>query len=118
MTSIRLVFIFPLIALINLFIYVLQYPTLPSVEEDIGLMYMVAGHFSYLEFAFTEMTFPFTRDVANLARLAVAKARDGVSSKPDGVQALMAASPGSCTRDFVLDPLVDVRLTVISPPLP
>ena len=68
-------FIYPLTSLINLFIHVLQHPTLASVESDIDLMYVVSGHFSYLEFACFEMAFPFTRQIANLARRAVTTAK-------------------------------------------
>ena len=74
----RLVFVHPLTALINLFIYVIEYPSQPSAESDIALMYLVAGHFSYLEFVVSDLTFPFVRQLASLARATVSKAREGL----------------------------------------
>ena len=71
-------FVHPLTALINLFIYVIQYPSQPSAESDIALMYLVAGHFSYLEFVVPDLTFPFVQQLANLARATVSKAREGL----------------------------------------
>jgi hypothetical protein len=71
----RLVFVSPLTALINLFIYILQNPQSPSVDSDIGLMYLIAGHFSYLEYAVADRSFPFVAQIANLARLTANNAR-------------------------------------------
>lgn len=68
----------PLTALINLFIYILQNPLSPSAESDIGLMYMMAGHFNYLEFATSDRSFPFVPQLANMARLAVTRARESI----------------------------------------
>lgn len=45
-------------------------------------MYVVAGHFSYLEFAVADRSCPFVWQIANLARLAVSKAR-GRDLEPD-----------------------------------
>ena len=74
-------FVHPLTALINLFIYVIQYPSQPSAESDIALMHLVAGHFSYLEFVVPDLTFPFVQQLANLARATVSKAREGLPPK-------------------------------------
>lgn len=66
----------PLLAVINLFIYVLHYPTLPSADSDITLMYLVAGHFSYFEYATSDVAFSFPREMAHLARSMVIRMRE------------------------------------------
>lgn len=76
MLRIRLAFFFPLTALVNLFIHVLQHPEESSVDSDIVLMRIAAGHFSYLEYTIPELSFPLTRDLANLAQVAVYRARE------------------------------------------
>lgn len=38
-------------------------------------MYLIAGHFSYLEYAVSERSFPFVGQIANLARLTANNAR-------------------------------------------
>lgn len=76
----RLALFTPLVGLINLFIYVLKYPTLPTTYSDIALMDVAVGHFGRLEFASTDLAFPFTRDVASLARIMVEKTREGFPS--------------------------------------
>ncbi|KAH8650766.1 fungal-specific transcription factor domain-containing protein [Ilyonectria robusta] len=71
-----LAFFFPLTALIDVFIHVLQNPQESSVESDIVLMRIAAGHFSYLEFTIPEFSFPLTRDLPNLAQVAVRRSRE------------------------------------------
>ncbi|KAH6955744.1 fungal-specific transcription factor domain-containing protein [Ilyonectria sp. MPI-CAGE-AT-0026] len=69
-----LAFVAPMSALINLFAYVLQYPLLPTAESDIALLDQAAGYFSFLEYTMPELAFPFTRDVASLARISASRA--------------------------------------------
>jgi hypothetical protein len=70
----------PLVALVNLFIYILKYPTLPTADSDIALMHIAVGHFGRLEFASADQAFPFARDVTSLASVMVRKAREGFCS--------------------------------------
>jgi hypothetical protein len=69
----RLVFIVPVTALMNLFFYIIQHPTLDTVESDLDSMYRVCGHFNYLEYMSPGIKFSFPREVTNLARLVLAK---------------------------------------------
>lgn len=72
----RLAVFFPLLALLNLFIFVLQDPSLPSTSSDITLMEMIVGHFSYLEYeTANELRFPFTREIVRLSREVVRRAQ-------------------------------------------
>jgi hypothetical protein len=58
-----------MIGLINLFIHILKYPTGPSVRSDVALLDVAAGYFGHMEFiTAAELSFPFARDVAALAR--------------------------------------------------
>lgn len=77
LTKNRLVFFYPLLGLINVFVYVLKYLTLPSVLSDIALMDIVAGHFGYLEFySASKLSFPFAGDLTSIARAAVKRSRE------------------------------------------
>jgi hypothetical protein len=98
----RLALFTPLVGLINLFIYVLKYPTLPTANSDIALIDVAVGHFGRLEFASSDLAFPFTRDVASLARDLVRKTREGFPSGD-------ATSPpsDSLTEPAILDATFD-----------
>ena len=97
--------------MINLFIYVIQHPQDPAAESDIGLMYLVAGHFGYLEFAIPDMIFPFVRQIANLARSTVSKLRDRSSGKPDMGPGLDSPGLGGNTEPMHLESLEYVSRT-------
>ncbi|KAK6365277.1 hypothetical protein LTS17_011510 [Exophiala oligosperma] len=75
-----LVFTYPLTAFMNLFIYVLQYPTLNTVNADLDALDHVCGHFNYLEYLCPQLSFTFPREVTNLARLVVNKANANAKS--------------------------------------
>ena len=69
-------------SLINLFICVLKDPTSPTVSSDLALIDMVAGHFAHLDLATSsDMSFPFPREIAALARLTVTRALENVSAR-------------------------------------
>ena len=77
----RSAFYYPMVGLINLFISLLKNPTLPSAQSDVALLDMVAGHFAHMEFVTSsELAFPFTREVAALARSTVKKAKEESTS--------------------------------------
>jgi hypothetical protein len=77
----RLVLSFPLTAVFNLFVHVLQHPTLATTDSDINLMYTAAGHYSYLEFLSPDQKFPFVRELANVARKVASEAKVNLRSK-------------------------------------
>ena len=56
-----------------------------SLESDIALMRVVAGHFNYLEYIIPELSFPMARDLANLAQAAVYRARSGTGHTLDHI---------------------------------
>lgn len=63
--------------LVNLFIYILKNPLVPTVASDLSLMDVVVGHFGYLEFASSsELVFPFAREITSYARELVKRARE------------------------------------------
>jgi hypothetical protein len=84
-----LAFYYPMVGVINLFIYILKYPSLPSAQSDVALIDVVAGHFGHMEFiTSSELTFPFPREVSSLASRTVKKAREKSASNPNlGFQA-------------------------------
>ncbi|KAH4094357.1 hypothetical protein HBH96_204360 [Parastagonospora nodorum] len=75
-----LVFLYPLMALVHLFTHIVQYPYSPTVSSDIALMHVIGGHFNFLEYAISDMTWPFVREIANLTRKYVHKANKEVTS--------------------------------------
>jgi len=66
----------PIYALINLFIHILQSPQLPSVQSDLLVMDVGAGHFARMELATDfQISTPFVKDMAQMARNVVEDAR-------------------------------------------
>lgn len=64
-----------MIGLINLFMHILKFPSLPSARSDVALLDVAAGYFGHMEFiTCSELNFPFARDVATVARQTVNKA--------------------------------------------
>lgn len=64
-----LTFFFPLVGLINLFVYILKNPHAPSAASDLSLLDVVVGHFGYLQFiSSSQHVFPFPREIAAYAR--------------------------------------------------
>ena len=90
----RLAFYYPMVGLINLFVSVLKSPTLPSAQSDVALLDVAAGHFGQMEFVTSaELAFPFTREVAALARMTVKRAKERSSS-------IISPSPSDLGRQF------------------
>ncbi|KAL3249815.1 hypothetical protein ABHI18_011498 [Aspergillus niger] len=72
-----LVLYFPLVSVINLLIYILKYPSLPTTQSDIALIEVAAGHFSRLEYASADLARPFAREITHLARAVATAAEEG-----------------------------------------
>ncbi|KAE8141779.1 hypothetical protein BDV38DRAFT_268086 [Aspergillus pseudotamarii] len=71
-SSSPIVFYFPMLAVINLFIYILQTPTLETVESDLALLDLAAGHFAKVHFlTSSQVSFTFAREIVGLANKAV-----------------------------------------------
>ncbi|KAF7941637.1 uncharacterized protein EAE97_006474 [Botrytis byssoidea] len=93
-TPIWLAFYFPLVSAINIFIYILKYPALPTTSSDVALLDICTGHFSRLELASPDTALPFIREIARLARSTVESVKNS------------AASPGSLLGADVMAPSV------------
>jgi hypothetical protein len=64
-------------ALINLFVYILSKPGHSRVKSDLAIMDIGAGHFAQLEYHTDgEVTMPFTKEIAALARVAASRAKE------------------------------------------
>lgn len=84
----RLAFYYPMVGLINLFVSILKSPASLVAPSDVALMDIAVGHFGHLEFITTsELAFPFTREVAVLARETVKKARERSTVSNTGSEA-------------------------------
>lgn len=77
----RLTFFYPLVGLINLFIYVIQNPRSPTAQSDIALMDVIVGHFGFLGYITgAEVTSAFPRKVVSVARGVVDRASSNAST--------------------------------------
>lgn len=57
-----------MLGVINLFIYILKYPTLSSVHSDLALLDIATGHFGHVKLlTASELEFTFPREIATLA---------------------------------------------------
>ncbi|KAF9887171.1 hypothetical protein FE257_010425 [Aspergillus nanangensis] len=80
-SSSPIVFYYPMLAIINLFIYILQDPVAFTAQSDLALLDIAAGHFGQV-FLLTssQVSFNFPRDVVRIAeraiRLATTEAAD------------------------------------------
>lgn len=54
---------------------------LSTVQLDLDCMYRVSGHFNYLEYMSPDTKFSFPREVTNLARLVVARAKGDAKTR-------------------------------------
>lgn len=96
-------------AMLNLFTYILRFPSLPSVETDIHLLDMVAGYFGYLSFStLSHVTVSFAKEVTQWARAAVEKSRQNEKLQEQIPAALASASPALIAD---LQPIYDVSLS-------
>lgn len=103
-----MVFYFPMLAVINIFIFVCKYPTLESVQSDLALLDVAAGHFGHVHiFTSSVMSFPFCREVAFVADKAIKKA---ASRKNDANQGSLSSEPisGNMLHRYVSIPPIVV----------
>ncbi|KAH0842464.1 putative fungal specific transcription protein [Fonsecaea pedrosoi] len=72
-----LVFYFPILATMNLFLNTVRSPNNPSAQSDITLIDIVAGTFARLDYASSgHLSISFPREVADYARTLVSKSRE------------------------------------------
>ncbi|KAJ9614387.1 hypothetical protein H2200_002523 [Cladophialophora chaetospira] len=63
-----LVFYFPMVGLINLFLYILKYPSLTTALGDVSMLDIAVGHFGHLEvITASDLSYPFARELARIA---------------------------------------------------
>lgn len=57
-----------MVGLINLFLYILKYPSILSALGDVSMLDIAVGHFGLLEVTTAfELSYPFAREVARIA---------------------------------------------------
>lgn len=72
----RLVFYYPMVGLINLFLNILKNPSALTAASDVAVLDIVVGHFGHLEvLTSSELAYPFAREVAALAYKTVRKVK-------------------------------------------
>ncbi|KAB8212103.1 fungal-specific transcription factor domain-containing protein [Aspergillus parasiticus] len=71
-----IIFYFPMLAVINLFIYILKMPTLETVRSDLALLDLAGGHFAKVHFlTSSQVSFTFAREIVGLANKAARRAK-------------------------------------------
>ena len=66
-----------MVCLIKLFVSILKHPSSLATQPDVTLLDSAAGHFGHMEFiTANEQVFLFAREITDLARTTVAKARE------------------------------------------
>lgn len=108
----------PLYSLINLFIHILQDTQRSTVPSDLALLEIGASHFLRLEFSTnSEMSFPFTKELAVLARSAIdysnmlsvtLAAGDDIPHKAPGFPLGVGGPDGALDFQKMPDPLRNV----------
>ena len=64
----------PLVAVVGLFMHVLKYPQLSTVDSDISVLELGVGHFQWVDFATnSELRWPFVKRLPQWARMAKEK---------------------------------------------
>jgi hypothetical protein len=72
-----------MLAVINLFVYILKIPTLETVESDLALLDLATGHFAKIHFiTSSQVSFTFAREIVGLANKAVRRATMAPPSNP------------------------------------
>ena len=96
-----LAFYYPMVGLINLFTFVLKFPSLPSARSDVALMDVIVGHFGHMEvITFSEISFPFVREVASLAYNMVKKTEDRTAASNTEAPTLGETNALMSSTDF------------------
>lgn len=82
--------------MINLFVYILKYPTRSSVSSDLGLLQMAAGYFGYMDYATTSIkSWPFTKDIVKLAHNVTERVQGSHGGSSEALPALTAGLESS-----------------------
>lgn len=98
-----------MLAVINMFIFILKYPTLKSAQSDLALLDVAAGHFGHVHLLTSSIiSFPFCREVAVVADKALRKA---ASKTNDDVQE--ASHPSEPLLDSMLNRSVRTQSLVV-----
>ncbi|BCS23676.1 fungal specific transcription factor domain-containing protein [Aspergillus puulaauensis] len=73
-----IVFYYPMLATINLFIYILKAPMAATVNSDLALLDIASGHFGHIyHLTSSHVSFSFPRDAIRIAERAVEVAKAG-----------------------------------------
>ena len=90
LASFRLSFTYPMVALINLFVCVLKNMRQTTADSDLSLLDMAAGHFARMELITAyQLSFPFGREVASLARQSLPSSHDEPLARDTGTLAYL-----------------------------
>ncbi|RDW90935.1 hypothetical protein BP5796_02100 [Coleophoma crateriformis] len=105
-TPVWLAVYYPLLGMINLFTYVLRHPLKEGIRADVALLDIAAGYFSRLEFPAPQMSTPFTKDIARLARQVIDRRAEEAASARSEKQNRDINNPAPATATAGLHHLI------------
>lgn len=84
----RLVFYYPLVGLIHLFVHIIKSPSAPTVQYDLALLEDICGHFARLKYSTSSaLSFPFLKELCRFAEHTVNNCNQSMNDAgmvPDG----------------------------------
>jgi hypothetical protein len=103
-TGVCLTTFFPLVALIHLFLHVIQHPNRSTTASDLSLLEAAAGHFGYLNFiSGSEVGMKFPRQVVSYAsEVTERENRDPLGLSPTDADLAGLSKPFEFDLDFLL----------------
>ena len=104
-----------MVGLVNLFLYILKYPSLPSAAADVALLDMVVGHFGHLEdVTNSELAYPFAREISAIAHKVVSNSQPHSGSLGSGPSSQASRNVPAETDWHNIEFSQEVRTLVIS----
>ena len=99
----RIVFYYPMLAIISLFIHVLKYPTLPWAHSDLAFLDIGVGHFGQVQYLTSSLvSFSFPREAAGIADKVVKRARLRLENSGEEFSENTQAHLPTCMSDLLV----------------
>lgn len=95
----RVAFYYPMLAIINLFIYIIKYPSLTTTTSDLAFLDIGSGHFGHIhQLTSSQVSFRFPREAVALADKAMKRASAHVPIPT--METTQATSPADTCNDI------------------
>ncbi|KAI5460730.1 fungal-specific transcription factor domain-containing protein [Mariannaea sp. PMI_226] len=103
-------FYYPMLAIINLFIYILKYPSLATATSDLSFLDIGSGHFGHIhQLTSAQVSFRFPREAVALADKAIKRASAHVQAPT--TETTQANSPADTSNAIAEDPFLGMDIS-------